>query len=94
MSARKFFVGGNWKMNNLRADNEKLIELLNGAKINFETTGWPWPLFTEFFGQFEDKLEKFRRFRGSLRATSSLLELCASKAEPELPCGCSKLLQG
>jgi triosephosphate isomerase len=35
---RKFFVGGNWKMNNLRADNEKLIALLNGANINFETT--------------------------------------------------------
>lgn len=39
MSPRKFFVGGNWKMNNLKADNEKLIELLNGAKINYETTG-------------------------------------------------------
>ena len=38
MSSRKFFVGGNWKMNNLRKDNEKLIELLNGAKINFENT--------------------------------------------------------
>lgn len=37
-SARKFFVGGNWKMNNLKKDNEKLIELLNGAKINFDTT--------------------------------------------------------
>ena len=39
MSPRKFFVGGNWKMNNLKADNEKLIELLNAAKINYETTG-------------------------------------------------------
>jgi len=38
MSPRKFFVGGNWKMNNLKADNEKLIELLNAAKINYETT--------------------------------------------------------
>lgn len=38
-SARKFFVGGNWKMNNLKKDNEKLIEALNNAKINFETTG-------------------------------------------------------
>jgi len=35
---RKFFVGGNWKMNNLKKDNESLIELLNKATINFETT--------------------------------------------------------
>jgi len=35
---RKFFVGGNWKMNNLKADNEKLIESLNAAPINFDTT--------------------------------------------------------
>ena len=38
MSSRKFFVGGNWKMNNLKKDNEKLIELLNGANINFDKT--------------------------------------------------------
>jgi len=36
MSPRKFFVGGNWKMNNLRADNEKLIQLLNSANINYD----------------------------------------------------------
>ncbi len=36
--SRKFFVGGNWKMNNLRKDNESLINLLNNANINFETT--------------------------------------------------------
>ena len=33
---RKFFVGGNWKMNNLKNDNEKLIDSLNNAKINFD----------------------------------------------------------
>jgi triosephosphate isomerase len=39
MSAqRKFFVGGNWKMNNLKTDNEKLVELLNNASVNYETT--------------------------------------------------------
>ena len=38
-AARKFFVGGNWKMNNLKQDNEKLIDLLNNAKINFDSTG-------------------------------------------------------
>ena len=37
-SVRKFFVGGNWKMNNLRKDNEKLIELLNASNINHDTT--------------------------------------------------------
>lgn len=37
-SQRKFFVGGNWKMNNLKSDNEQLIELLNNAKINFDST--------------------------------------------------------
>ena len=36
--SRKFFVGGNWKMNNLRADNQKLIDLLNAAKIDFAST--------------------------------------------------------
>ncbi len=39
MTNRKFFVGGNWKMNNLKADNQKLIDLLNGANINFDKTG-------------------------------------------------------
>ena len=37
--SRKFFVGGNWKMNNLKKDNEKLIELLNKANINYDKTG-------------------------------------------------------
>jgi len=36
---RKFFVGGNWKMNNLKKDNESLIKLLNEATIDFNTTG-------------------------------------------------------
>lgn len=36
---RKFFVGGNWKMNNLKKDNEALVDLLNNATINFENTG-------------------------------------------------------
>jgi len=35
MSPRKFFVGGNWKMNNLKKDSEKLLALLNAASINF-----------------------------------------------------------
>ena len=39
MVNRKFFVGGNWKMNNLKADNQKLIDLLNGANIDFDKTG-------------------------------------------------------
>lgn len=37
--SRKFFVGGNWKMNNLKKDNEKLIEMLNKANINYDKTG-------------------------------------------------------
>lgn len=39
MSPRKFFVGGNWKMNNLKKDNEKLIELLNNANVNYDNVG-------------------------------------------------------
>lgn len=39
MSQRKFFVGGNWKMNNLKKDNEKLIELINSANINYDIAG-------------------------------------------------------
>jgi len=35
---RKFFVGGNWKMNNLRSDTDKLVELLNSASIDFDKT--------------------------------------------------------
>ncbi|RNA26405.1 Triosephosphate isomerase [Brachionus plicatilis] len=38
MSQRKFFVGGNWKMNNLKKDNEKLIDLINNANINYDQT--------------------------------------------------------
>jgi len=38
MGNRKFFVGGNWKMNNLKADNQKLIDLLNAANIDFDKT--------------------------------------------------------
>ena len=47
---RKFFVGGNWKMNNLKKDNEALIGLLNNASINFETTGNnKWKLTLMYF---------------------------------------------
>jgi triosephosphate isomerase len=35
---RQFFVGGNWKMNNLKKDNDSLIKLLNEATIDFKTT--------------------------------------------------------
>ena len=46
MEGRKFFVGGNWKMNNLRKDNEALIELLNAANVNYQTTGEAdWKIF-------------------------------------------------
>ncbi len=37
---RKFFVGGNWKMNGLKKDNEKLIDLLNKASIDYNVVGW------------------------------------------------------
>ncbi|KAM9326209.1 triosephosphate isomerase [Gastrophryne carolinensis] len=37
MSARKFFVGGNWKMNGDKKSLGELIDTLNGAKVNCET---------------------------------------------------------
>ncbi|XP_040292299.1 triosephosphate isomerase [Bufo gargarizans] len=37
MSPRKFFVGGNWKMNGDKKSLEELITTLNGGKINAET---------------------------------------------------------
>jgi hypothetical protein len=36
---RKLFVGGNWKMNGLKKDNEKLVDLLNKASINYDNVG-------------------------------------------------------
>ena len=54
MSSRKFFVGGNWKMNNLKKDNEKLIELLNNSNINHDTTEvlvGPPALYVDFVRQ-------------------------------------------
>lgn len=53
-SGRKFFVGGNWKMNNLKADNVKLIELLNNASINYdnvEVLVAPPALYIDFVSQ-------------------------------------------
>ncbi|CAJ0964793.1 unnamed protein product [Ranitomeya imitator] len=37
MSPRKFFVGGNWKMNGDKKSLEELIKTLNGAKTDAET---------------------------------------------------------
>ncbi|XP_069836000.1 triosephosphate isomerase [Dendropsophus ebraccatus] len=37
MSPRKFFVGGNWKMNGDKKSLGELIDTLNSAKINTET---------------------------------------------------------
>jgi hypothetical protein len=36
---RKFFCGGNWKMNGLKKDNEKLVALLNNANFDFTNLG-------------------------------------------------------
>ena len=36
---RRFLIAGNWKMNNLKKDNEDLIKMLNEAAIDFNNTG-------------------------------------------------------
>lgn len=36
---RKFFVGGNWKMNGSKKDNDKLVGLLNSANFKFDKVG-------------------------------------------------------
>ena len=37
--SRKLFVGGNWKMNGSKKENEKLVDLLNKASINYDNVG-------------------------------------------------------
>lgn len=37
MSGRKFFVGGNWKLNGDKKSIEELAKTLNGAKLNPDT---------------------------------------------------------
>ncbi len=39
MSGRKFFVGGNWKMNGTKAEIKKIVETLNAASLNDNTGG-------------------------------------------------------
>lgn len=36
MSGRKFFVGGNWKMNGTLDSGKKLVESIKGAKLDPE----------------------------------------------------------
>jgi len=40
MSSRKFFVGGNWKMNGDKETLGELIMTLNTASLNDETGPW------------------------------------------------------
>lgn len=40
--SRKFFVGGNWKMNGRKNNLGELINTLNAAKVPADT-GEPWP---------------------------------------------------
>lgn len=37
MTGRKFFVGGNWKLNGDKKSLGELIDTLNGAKLNADT---------------------------------------------------------
>lgn len=37
MAPRKFFVGGNWKMNGDKKSLGELIHTLNGAKLSADT---------------------------------------------------------
>jgi triosephosphate isomerase len=41
--ARKFFVGGNFKMNGTKASLDKIIDTLNEAKLNPDVGGWCGP---------------------------------------------------
>lgn len=38
--SRKFFVGGNWKMNGDKASLGELIKTLNSAKLDPNTGAW------------------------------------------------------
>jgi triosephosphate isomerase len=37
MAGRKFFVGGNWKMNGNKNEIKSIVETLNGAPLNDNT---------------------------------------------------------
>lgn len=37
MSGRKFFVGGNWKMNGSKDEIKKIVDTLNSANLNDNT---------------------------------------------------------
>ena len=39
MSGRKFFVGGNWKMNGSKASIDEIVKFLNEKGVN-PKTGW------------------------------------------------------
>ena len=41
MALRRFFVGGNWKMNGTKESLEELISTLNTASLHDETGEWP-----------------------------------------------------
>lgn len=50
---RKFFVGGNWKMNGDKKSLGELIDTLNGAKVDPNVGEWildrVWQIFS-FYG--------------------------------------------
>jgi len=46
MSGRKFFVGGNWKMNGSKASIDEIIKFMNEKGVNPKTG---WSLFGETF---------------------------------------------
>lgn len=37
MAGRKFFVGGNWKMNGSKSEIKGIVENLNSAQLNDQT---------------------------------------------------------
>ena len=41
-SERKFFVGGNWKMNGSKVKVDEILKFMNDAKFSAEKTGEFW----------------------------------------------------
>ena len=42
MSARRFFVGGNWKLNGSKSANSELVNMLNAVNIPDNTGIFPF----------------------------------------------------
>jgi hypothetical protein len=90
---RKFFVGGNWKMNGLKSDNVKLVALLNNANFDFDKFGKSTLALGFGLKGFGFK-HGCCRSRGLCGARGSIFGIGACSIRTAYPFGSPELLQG